>query len=211
MWESAIPLADAYAHFLRFNVNSQSATHRAPVLEIKDGSSTLEIVAAVGKAILGIHKAHNEEKLAISDMREALLDRLFYHELYAYGYRVKPSKSAFPVKIASHFFEYPDIDWDASNAEFEGTRYSQIRIIDPNCEDASIISRKGRIGSGDAINAAIAELMSEGGNRFCEIPRKLACQQIRERLGTHQQNNSGLSDQNLSKYILKHCQTRQIK
>lgn len=212
-WRVALPLAEAWEHFASpsdktnlasapdFNSSLSGAVEQAD-------ASTRPFLLNLLKPLIAAQTAGQARNDIIEGMRESLLDALFNNQLIAFGNRKRPSRSTYPVKIDADFFDGVDIHWDNSSAENFGLLYVDIRIsqnITLPC--AASTSRKGSI---DAINKAIRELIIEYPN-FCNLPRKTACEQIRRKLNRNRVNGHGLSEQHLSKLIVKCCPKRPIQ
>ncbi len=146
----------------------------------------------------------------IDQLKYNLLDALYNSDLLAFGYRSSPSKSSNPVKIDPIFFDNPKIVWDKNSAEFNGKSYISIRIFAQNSLPQDKMAQTGRPSSAKAINSAIKDLIQHN-LHFCDQPRKVACDQIRQKIGRQLKNGNGLSDKNLSKYIIANCGTRKIR
>lgn len=208
IWKNAIPLNVAWQHFARKDL----LTKLAAMPEFSDALKTEAQASGIMDSIIKISRAHvasQARKLVIDEMREQLLDELFNSNFSAFGYRLTPSESRGPVQIDPVFFEYPEIDWEGNSAEFNGKSYRAIGIIDPYNLPNPDRLKTGRPSSGDAINAAIKELIQKN-PQFCDQHRAAACQQIRNTIGKPEIPGNGLSDKNLEKYIIANCGRRQI-
>lgn len=208
IWDNTISLSDAWRHFASKELHSklEAMPEFSDALQKDVGPSDwLDSITKISKAYIG----SNARKLIIDEARELLLDELFNSNLLAFGYRLTPSESRGPVQIDAVFFEYPEIDWDANSAEFNGKSYRAIGIIDPNEIPNADKQKKGRPSSGDVILGAIKELILRN-PEFCSQSRAVACQQIRIFIGQPEVPGNGLSDKNLEKYIVANCGRRQI-
>jgi hypothetical protein len=109
--------------------------------------------------------------------------------------------------LKAELFEHAKPDWRGNRLIARGCQYTEIRIISPS---ASFNNGTGRKGSSETIRAAIAALQGDGVD-LCGMARKSACEAIRRKIGKEFPNKgSGLSDINLSKYILEVCPQRGI-
>jgi len=173
--------------------------------EIATSEPAVGLLAALS---LGL-KSKAERDSLIKHMQGDLLDRLFNSDLVALGKRQRPSKSPYAVSIDADFFEFAVANWNLCTVECHGKLYSGVRVYDPNAELANpqVNQSKGSIG---AIDLAIAELKLEI-SEFCTMPRKLAAQLVREKLGQLQIDGNGLSVKNISKRILLQCPIRAIR
>lgn len=154
-------------------------------------------------SLSGIGAEWRERRQLEIRLKEELLDTLFNGDLVVTGYRELPSTSAAPVTILPDDIEFAEVDWPNSRLSFDGKRFGNIRVTDEFALiDAGLPKRQiGRQGSGAAIKAAIEVLASDP--KFQGMPRKEACQLIREQLGRPKEYENGLSDINLSKYIVR--------
>jgi len=210
IWETGYWLSAAWIEFARTEQrdNFETALDGTTIfaMEMENASTTAEVFSGIQKSI----SAAAARMTKIRELRKQLLSALFANRLIALGYREWPSTSAAPVKIDPDFFENPDIIWDENWAEAYGKRYGRIRVIDPQCIPEFSKPQKGRPGSGESIISTIDRLIRANPN-FCYLPRKTACDQIRELIGKPNIKGNGLSDINLSKHIVKMCPKRQLK
>jgi hypothetical protein len=168
-------------------------------------SSPLELLNALSAA----SKTGSDKLQLMSNLRELLLDRLFNDELHAYGYRIAPSRSRRPTRIAADLFDDPKIDWAESRLTARGLEYENIKVLDPQIIPNQAVRRHGRIGSAATIREAIKQLKNSNID-ICRIPRKEACNAVRAQIGKMTEVGLGLSNQNISKYILEFCPKRSI-
>lgn len=126
--------------------------------------------------------------------------------MLATGYRISPSRNQAPVLIGPEKFECNDPDWNGTTFEFEKIIYSRIRISKP---EICAVKPQNAKGSVKSINAAIDHLRQEN-PEFCNLPRKSACEQIRQFLGAIEVSGNGLSNQNLAKAIVRKCGPKRI-
>lgn len=209
IWGNATPLGGAWRLFAH--------TAKLERLEtMPDGIETLAGSVEAAKAPMDFLKAgldainaKGKRDTLILEMQDDLLDELFTANLTALGYRERPSASSTPVAIAPEFFEDAKVEWERGGAEALGRRYNRIRVYDPYALPKTAKPKIGRIGSTEAIISAIDQLINLNPD-FCDLPRKLACDRIRESLGIQEIPGNGLSNQNLSKYILQKCSSRRI-
>ncbi|WP_174286290.1 hypothetical protein [uncultured Sphingomonas sp.] len=206
IWDNGVPLSDAWRHFADPAIIAdleQSpgfiGTIAAEMTDLKAEPNLSSIVEVATKASAALSRKHEIE----SDLKDELLDSLFNGELTATGYREAPSTSPAPVVIAAADFDDAEPNWTASHLSVNGKRYGRVRITD---ERKPIVSTKpvrpmGRPGSGNAIMAAIDNLIADGTD-FQNIPRSIACELIREKLGQPRRTGNGLTDINLAKYLV---------
>lgn len=211
LFDNSVPMVDAWEAFA-------SPENRKALANAKGGLAAFsEFVknadyTEVTSAITGVFNVTISElqkrNSIIRQMKEDILDQLYNEDLIALAIRVRPSKSYYPVKIDADFFEDAQADWVRSTLEGLGRLYANVRIYDPRAA-AAMIPAKPRKGSVDLIEGAIADLKSSVPD-FCNLPRKSACQMIREKLGNSEISGNGLSDKNLSKRIIAICGPRGI-
>jgi hypothetical protein len=210
LWEIGVPLNSAWLEFADADDKRRYSGWpiSAKLKEQRAASGVPSISEFFGllSSELSDWKSREEFK---GELRESLLESLFSGDLWAFGYRVAPSVGRSPVRIDADSFENDDPDWKHESLIVRGFEYTQIRIVDPAHVENGSSRRKGRIGSNDAIRGAISSLQKRGVN-LCAIPRKVACNEIRSELGNPETAGSGLSDQNLAKYILEICPKRAI-
>lgn len=157
-------------------------------------------------ALSAFHRATQlliEKQRAEAELKDILLTRLFNDDLIAVGYREYPSISQSPVRIDPDKFNNDDPNWRKETFAVHGIRYGRIRICDPR-DLENLRDQRKRKGSIKAIDFAIDELRSID-PEFCEIPRKQACQRVRTFLRKEQKPGNGLSDQNISKALVRKC------
>lgn len=205
LWNSGIPLNRAWLEFaqpkLRFEFDSSPDLLQslAAISETEIRHGFLSSLAQTTK------NAHRRGQLEI-EMKEHLLEELFNAQLLATGYRSAPSRSQAPVLIDPEKFEHGDPDWKDETFEAHGITYCRIRVTHPaNCQPAPARDK----GSREAIDAAIDYLKSVNPG-FCKLKRKIACEEIRQFLGSDEIAGNGLSDVNLSKAIVSKCGKRRI-
>lgn len=142
-----------------------------------------------------------------NDLRESLLVALANDQLAAYGFRISPSRSSGPVRIAAELFDDADTNWQTGKVHARGCTYSEIRIIDLSKLADWKPSRPGPMGAGEAVRVAIAAIQARQFD-LCGIPRKRAFDLIRAELSEKNSNSFGLSDVNLGKLLLEFCPKR---
>lgn len=142
------------------------------------------------------------------EMRDQLLTAIYNEDLIAVGYREAPSRSQSPIMIDPEHFNFHDPDWKTETLEVHGIRYGQIRIFDPY-QAPPIARAKDLRGSKPAIEEAIDQLIKMD-PQFGNSARKIDCQKIRDYLGIAERKGNGLSDQNLSKAIVRKLGKRGI-
>ena len=211
LYENAVPLAEAWEVFA-------TSERRAALQNAKGFLETFansaqpvesgEIIKSLFSNFSDGIAAKGKRDLLISKMRESLLDCIYHSELIAMGKRQRPSKSHYPIKIDSEFFDFIEPNWSNSTLENHGKLYTDVRIFDPNAPIAINVAKPPK-GSVEAIDRAISNLKLEIPN-FCNLPRKSASQFVREKLGNPTISGNGLSDKNLAKRILIQCGTRRI-
>ena len=206
LWASGVPLARAWLKLAPTNMRSEFEVLPAMLhaigqaIEPSEGHGIAErfnTLAANNAARSRLEKA----------MKDEVLTDLFNGELVATAYREAPSRSQAPVAIDPEVFDNHDPDWEAETLIAHGIRYGRIRISAPSDPARASVRAKGSV---DAIDRAIDQLMIEKAN-FGQLPRKAACQEIREFLGSNHIAGNGLSDQNLAKAIVRKCGPRRIK
>lgn len=209
IWENGIPLNEAWVEFA--NPDAKRRYSERPTLEtfseqatyIQSGSDMLKLVS------IGVRQWSDNGEFQ-RQLQALLLDELFNDQLHAYGYRIAPSRSRTPVRIAADLFECADVDWPRSSMTARGCFYSEIQISDPTCVVGWQKPRPGPKGSGDIIRTAIDTIRNRRAD-FCDIPRKSAFDLIRQEIGEKPIAGAGLSNQNLAKYVTAVCGTRRIK
>jgi hypothetical protein len=209
IWENATPLEVAWRLFAHPAKSGRLAKMPGGIETLAGCVEAPTALTDFFKAGLDALAATSRRGTLILEMRGELLDELSNANLSALGYRELPSVSSAPVAIASEFFDSAKVHWDRNEAEAFGKRYNRVRIYDPYELPKTAKPKIGRIGSAEPVIAAIEQLIDLNPD-FCDLPRKLACDQIRESLGIREISGNGLSNQNLSKYILQKCSNRQI-
>lgn len=209
IWENAVPLSEAWNSFAADADRAaltQTPNFLAKLTEDAKTTDTLMDFASAGLVAVTSQQRRQEIR---KKMQDELLDALFASDLVALGYREKPSISAAPAHIDPDFFEDPQIDLKEDAAEAFGKRYNRIRIYDPATLLPDAKPKIGRPGAANRIFAAIRDLTNSNPD-FCSLPRKKACDEIRNHIGEKNIRGSGLSDQNIEKYIIKICGGRRI-
>ena len=212
-WRGAVPLASAWETFASKKELADLAS--SPDFNSKLSEELSLAVASKDPAFVKILKpfstataARLKRKSLIEGMCESLLDALFNEQLWAFGYRKRPSRSSYPVRIEADFFDGANVELINSTAENFGLVYADIRVCDALLK--SPLNSNSRKGSADAICAAIAQLVA-GRQDFCDLRSKTQCELIRQTLGQHYVSGNGLSNENLSKLILLQCPKRAIQ
>ena len=211
IWQSGVSIRDAWLEFANsgdqaryFELASASRLkQRTSETKLETGSDVLKL------AMAGLQDWTAQGQLR-EELRESLLDELFNVHFAAYGYRIAPSRSREPVRIAPELFDNAELNWKTGSLSARGCAYSEICIIDLRELQDWEQSRPGPKGSGDAIRAAIASLQNRDID-LCGLPRKEAIELIRAEFDQRHQKGSGLSDVNLAKYLLEFCPKRRIK
>jgi len=211
IWQSGVSITDAWLEFA-------SSDDQARYCELASGSTlkqrASETNLETGSDVVKLAMAGLQDWKTLGQLREelqeTLLDELFNDQLAAFAYRVSPSRSREPVRIAAELFDDAELDWKNGTISARGCTYSEICVIDLHAMQNWMQSRPGPKGSGDAIRAAIISLQTREVD-LCGIPRKEAIELIRAEFGHEHQRGSGLSHVNLAKYLLEFCPKRQIK
>lgn len=205
LWNSGIPLSRAWLEFAPPELRSEFEN----LPEFKhsfDAISEAESWQIAGSIFATALKNTPKRVQLERQLKERLLTDLFNGNLAATGYRTAPSRSQVPVLIDPEKFENDDPVWSGDGLAAQGITYCRIRVTDPdNCNPAPAKDK----GSREAIDAAIDHLKSLNSS-FCELDRKVACQEIREFLGVKQIAGNGLSNQNLAKAIVRKCGPKRI-
>lgn len=205
IWDLGIPLSRAWLEFASSELRSEFENLPGFVQSLGEKSrieTPMDFLSAVRNSLSDAHRRGQME----IDLKNQLLIELFNGQFTATGYRIAPSRSQAPVVIDPDIFEYDDPDWSADSLVAQGVTYHRIRVTDPaECLPKS----PPRNGSIEAIEAAIDQLISRNPS-FCEMERKVACQEIRDFLGAKQIAGNGLSDKNLSKAIVRKCGPKRI-
>lgn len=209
IWENGVPLNEAWVKFS--DADAKRRHSELSALEtLNEQAANMRTGADISKFIISGMQRWSEYDQLQDEMQEFLLDELFNDQLHAYGYRLAPSRSRTPVRIAAKLFECPDVAWKRNRMETRGGTYSEIQVVDPAAIAGWLAPRHGPKGSGDAIRAAIGAIRTRRAD-FCEIPRKSAFDLIRQEIGEKPITGSGLSNENLAKYVNAVCGTRRIK
>lgn len=205
IWDLGIPLSRAWLEFAPSESRSEFENLPGFVQSLGEKSQVetpMDFLSAVRESLSDAHRRGQME----IDLKSQLLIELYNGQFTATGYRLAPSRSQAPVVIDPDKFEYANPDWSADSLVAQGVTYRRIRITDP----AECLSAPSpRNGSIEAIEAAIDQLISRNPS-FCEMKRKVACQEIRNFLGVKQIAGNGLSDKNLSKAIVCRCGPKRI-
>jgi len=208
LWEMGVPLNRAW-----LELASAEAKHRHAALptflQFTEQSNPAEI-ASLPEFIGRWSREWSKRIVLEKELRDSLVDKLFNDQFQAFGYRISPSRSHAPVRIAPELFDGAKVDFERRLIRARGCDYIEITIVDPTRVFNFRPKRTGRKGSADAIRKAIKALQNE---RFdlCGIERKIACELIRNKIGPNYPKGSGLSDVNLAKYILEVCPQRRIR
>ncbi|MWV28078.1 hypothetical protein [Aurantiacibacter rhizosphaerae] len=206
-WEKGTGLGNAWLRFAPENLASEY--ERAPgFFESLDLNSKPDSGWEILKSLSdGLSKSQYRTELE-KEIKEHLLDELFNDQLIATGYRELPSPGQSPVVINPARFETDDPDWREGTLEAHGFRYGRIRITDPAVMINGLNS-KPKGGSNSAIDNAIAQLLKTN-PEFADLPRKTSCDLVRNYLGAAYKPGNGLSDQNISKAIVRLCKRKRI-
>lgn len=206
-WESGIPLNEAWAEFAPEDLKARYAELPTFSDALSQGFDSENPISALS-AIRGASEAFSEKRRIEEELRNCLLEEIYNENLIATGYRELPSRSQSPVRIEADRFESEEPDWGSETFNIHGIRYGRIRICDPDELKILPPSHQSR-GSILAIDLVIDQLKLENPN-FCEIRRKQACQLVRDHFGIDNKSGNGLSDQNISKAIVRKCGKRSI-
>lgn len=206
LWQLGVPLSRAWLEFAPPALRSEfekipeflNAISQISEMEIRENPiQRLASVAMDSAARKRLERA----------MKEEVLTDLFNGQLLATAYRERPSRSQSPVLIDPTKFDNDDPDWQKETLAAHGIRYGRIRICNPEMQRPVQSQPKGSI---KAIDDAIDHLIQVNSD-FCELPRKAACQRIRDYLGAKEIAGNGMSDQNLAKFIVLKCGKKRIK
>ncbi len=209
IWEKGVPLNQAWLEFA--DAGAKRHHSELSALEtLNEQAANMRTGADISKLFISGMRRWSEYSQLRNEMQQLLLDELFNDQLQAYGYRIAPSRSRTPVRIAAELFECPKIEWTRNLMNSRGSTYSEIQIIDLTTIIGWRKPRRGPKGSGDVIRAAIDAVRIRRTD-FCEIPRKSAFDLIRQEIGEKPITGSGLSNENLAKYVNGVCGTRRIK
>lgn len=205
LWNSGIPLSRAWLEFAPPELRSEFENLPGFVQSLgakSQAETAMDFLSAVTNSLSCAHRRGQME----IDLKSQLLTELFNGQFTATGYRIAPSRSQAPVVIDPDKFEYDDPDWRVDSLAAQGVTYCRIRVTDPAKFKPAMARYNGSL---DAIETAINQLMAENPG-FCDLERKVACQEIREFLGVNQIAGNGLSDKNLSKAIVVKCGPKRI-
>lgn len=205
LWISGIPLSRAWLEFAPLELRSGFENLPGFIQSLSANSQPETAMDFLSAVTNSLSDAQRRGQMEI-DLKSQLLTELFNGQFMATGYRIAPSRSPAPVVIDPDKFEYDNPDWSADGLTAHGVTYRRIRVTNPaECLSAP----PPRNGSIEVIEAAIDQLISRNPS-FSEMKRKIACQEIRDFLGTKQISGNGLSDQNLSKVIVRKCGPKRI-
>lgn len=210
LWEKGIPISGAWFEFAKLGdqrryselASPEEFQKIAPKAKLGSGRDILNFISAG----LGQWTAKRQFQ---NDLRGSLLGALANDQLAAYGFRVSPSRSSGPVRIAAELFHEAKANWKTGEVTARGCTYLEIRIIDLGSVANWERSRPGPKGSGDAVRTAIKSIQKRDID-LCGIPRKKAFGLIKAELGQEYAKGSGLSDVNLGKFLLEFCPARGI-
>lgn len=142
-------------------------------------------------------------------MRESLLTEIYNNQLIAIGYQQSPSTGRTPVIIDSDKFEQDNPNWHRGTLKAHGIEYDRIRVAAPNRPQSSNDAGQPK-GSKLAIETAIKQLQNSD-PQFGKNLRQRDCQKVRDYLNARSMPGNGLSDQNISKAIVRICGSKAIK
>lgn len=211
IWDNGVPLNDAWLEFA--DPDAKRRYLERPTLETFNEQAAATNMQSGGEMLkmfsTGIRQWSDNGRFK-KELQQFLLDQLFDDQLHAYGYRIAPSPSRAPVRIAAESFGCASVQWSRGAMTARGRTYSEIQIIDPTTIGDWRKPRHGPKGSGDAIRGAIAAIQNRSVN-LSDMPRKAAFDLIRQEIVGPQSKGSGLSDPNLAKYVNEICGSRRIK
>lgn len=211
IWENGVPLSDAWREFA--DADAKRRYLERPTLETfneQAAAANIQSAHDISRMLSMGMRQWSENRQLQKQLQKSLLEELFDDQLHAYGYRIAPSRSRTPVRIAAELFECPKVEWTRNLMTARGCTYSEIQIIDPMAITDWSQRRHGPKGSGDTIRAAIAAIQSRCVD-LSDMPRKSAFDLIRQEIGGTHSNGSGLSNPNLAKYVIEIYGTRRIK
>lgn len=207
IWNLGVPICDAWLRFAPAGMAAEYEQTPGLIEALQfnpEPKSKWDFLAPLS---VGIAKSQAKQKLE-SEMREHLLCELFNGQLIATGYREFPSRSQSQVVIDPVKFDHDDPDWQRETLTAHGIRYGQIRVTNPSV--IPILSgAKERISSLSAIEDAIAKLALAKPD-FATLPRKTACDMVRNTIGANYNSGNGLSNQHISKAIVRLCGSKRI-
>lgn len=207
LWDRGIPLRDAWLEF----APNELADELARTPGFTDAFSQKPIPENGMALAHNVHSAfansQRRSKLEL-EIKEELLVDLFNGQLIATGFRQFPSISQSPVVIERGKFEADDPDWNRETLQAHGVKYGRIRITQPEDDQTSTNARQPK-GSKAAIETAIGELQKSD-PQFGRRLRQQDCQSVRKYLEAHSIPGNGLSDQNISKAIVRICGVKGI-
>lgn len=214
LWHHGTPLADAWRQFADATNREKLDSYPGFINSLSSKFGELAktgLSADFAGSISNVSTEWIERNQLVQRLKDDLLDLAFNGELTLTGYREMPSTSAAPVEIAPADFEYAEADWENSKIIANGKTYGRVRVTNEAALPAAQLPKRrtGRQGSAQAIRNALDKLASEPG--FCELHRAEACQKVREALGVKHNTGNGLSDINLSKYIVRKCDSKSIR
>lgn len=205
LWQLGVPLSRSWLKFAPPALRSQFEQF-PEFLNAISQISEMEIRENPIHHLVSVVQNSTARMRLEKEMKEEVLTDLFNGQLLATAYREFPSRSPSPVIIDPAKFENDDPDWQMETLVAYGFRYGRIRICSP--ETLPPVHSKPK-GSSNAIGDAIDQLIQENSD-FCELPRKTACQKIRDYLGAKEIAGNGMSDQNLAKAIVRNCGQKRI-
>ena len=205
LWENGVELRNAWLAFAPPGLRAQFEQLSSFVEGLgKVGPDEFRAspMMAIGKALTSASERSKLER----QMKEAVLTDLYNEDLLASAYREFPSRSQSPVIIDHEKFNLNDPDWNGEAYEADGIRYFRVRVSRPMNSNES---KPGK-GSRPLIDDTIDRLCKSNPN-FCQLPRKIACEQILQSIGMQRIRGNGLSDKNLEKAILRKCGSKAIR
>ncbi len=205
LYERGEPLRDAWLTFADDELRSRLSAQAGAIQAFNKGAKD-----SFSSGLMALAEAMQRRLALEEQMRSDLLDDLFNEQLIATGYQRSAKTARWPTIIGSIAFDDGEPDWKAETITWRGQLFASVRITDPALILAQSPSkRKGRPGSGKAINEAIERVMASNRN-FCELNRANACQLILDEIGIKAVPGNGLSAKSLERYIRHKCGNRTI-
>jgi len=218
-WTRGIPLCEAWLQLLEEDAPGYRYRERLIALQSRPlagkfhPASGLVEEAFAPREISHRHEARFQMELSLQWDFHAWLES---GEVQAFGLQIGPMIDPQPKRIPSGLFaEYrmgDHITWEANRVRFGDLIFADVRVLRRDQLVKSRPSRpRGRPRKRDQLEEA-ALIAKEQFQGFCDMPRKLACDHVRDVLkNTLKIANAeivGKSDKTISKAILKACGLR---